>query len=273
MAAMNTFVLGADRSVGFWLARLLSAENHLCRAQSLESWERVSLQGATMPFFVIVPSFRSEADLDNVSYWISLANEQDAPIIFLSSLAVFNYQSAYLFSELDTNFATDGLAIKLLAIEDTVRQSRRHIILRTGENISLREGDLAHQMLVKIRMERTLLEDDSRFFFPTPDDDVANVLNAILKQVNCSDDLWGTYHFCGTDQTTVYRFSEALLSEVGQYEDFSDVRLMLSDDISSQNWLVPGSDNTHLFHSFGIKPKPWRAGLARICRYYYSSKK
>lgn len=268
MSAVNALVIGAERSVGFWLLRRLTAENQLCRGQSLGSWERVTLQGSSMPFFVILPSIHSESDLDNVSYWINLANEQDAPVFFLSSLSVFDSNLEKARTEFDCEFDESPLATKLLAIEESVRQARRHIILRTGEGLSFRDGDLAHEMLGKIRTDRCLVADDKHSFYPTADDDIADVLVAMLKQASCSDSLWGTYHFCGVERTTLYSFSEALLSEVSQYEDLSDVRLLV-DEEDKPNWLVAGSDNTRLFHSFGIKPKPWRSGMARLARFYY----
>ena len=68
-----------------------------------------------------------------------------------------------------------------------------------------------------------------------------------------------------------YAFAEALLAEAGQYENLTDVELGSEEGATMPAVWVPQGDTTHLFYTFGIKPKPWRKGLSRLVRRYYRS--
>jgi dTDP-4-dehydrorhamnose reductase len=265
----HTFIIGAERPVGQFLARALAAENYLYKSYSIEGRERIAVQCSGQPFFVLTPSVANPGDLHEVEFWIDALEEHDAPIIMLSSLAVFSAQSVGKHPETSTRFGDSDLARRLLSLEQRVRQCRRHIILRIGQDFSVQAGDFAHALLTTIRDRGELMVDDAELLNPTPDDDVAMVLLAMLKQADCSDDLWGTYHFCGVDAVATFAFAEALLAEAGQYEDLSQVRIEgCAGGFKPALW-VPCGDVTSLFYTFGIKRKPWRSGLGRLVRRYY----
>lgn len=264
-----TYIIGADRPVGQLLARALAAENYLYRGFGMESRERIAMQGNGQPYFVLAPSVFSDVDLHEAEYWIESLLEQDAPIIFVSSLAVFGAQPGIRHGEESERFADSVLARRLLQLEERVRASHRHLILRVGMSFSVQAGDFAHALLTTIRDRRELVVDDVELFSPTPDDDIATVLLALLKQVDCAGSLWGTYHFCGVEPITSYGFAEALLAEAGQYEDLSDVLLLAEEGAFKPAIRVPCGNNTGIFYGFGIQKKAWREGLGRLVRRYY----
>src|SRR5690606_7818629 len=57
-----------------------------------------------------------------------------------------------------------------------------------------------------------------RRFSPTPAADVARVLMAILLQVDCHAQVWGTYHYCALQPLTEAQFVEGLLREAARHE-------------------------------------------------------
>lgn len=269
--SINAIVVGADRSVGYWLTRALAAENCVYRGQSFESRERLQLQSGGMPFCLLLPSIYSHEDFVNLDHWVEQAIEQDVPILMLSSLSLFGSAGGKSWVESDAPDLEVEHSRRLHYAEEAVRASRRHLILRLGQPLSLQPGDIAHELLTAARDLGVVRVDDQMTFSPTPDDDVAKVVMAMIKQAGCTDQLWGTYHFSGVEPVTSYAFAEALLAEARQYEDLSNVLLESSEHWDS-SWLrVPNGDSTRLFHAFGIKAKPWRNGLGRLVRQKYRS--
>jgi dTDP-4-dehydrorhamnose reductase len=266
---INAIVVGADRSVGYWLTRALATENCVYRGQSFESRERLQLQSGGMPFCLLLPSIYSREDFVNLDYWVEQAIEQDVPILMLSSLSLFGEAAGKPLVETNTPDLDVERSRRLHYAEEAARASRRHLILRLGQPLSLQPGDIAHELLTEARDSGVVRVDDQATFSPTPDDDVAKVVMAMIKQAGCTDQLWGTYHFSGVEPVTTYAFAEALLAEARQYEDLSNV-LLESAEHWNASWLrVPNGDSTRIFHAFGIKAKPWRNGLGRLVRQKY----
>ncbi|MBL33443.1 MAG: hypothetical protein CMI03_16275 [Oceanospirillaceae bacterium] len=268
-SSFHSLVVGANRPVGQFLTRILAEQNLSYKGLGLEQRERLGVMGQGRPFFILTPSLFHSEDYQHIPYWLEQARDQDVPVIMLSSLAVFSGPSDDVWKEDDEAYSDKPLAQDLLTLENMVREHTRHIILRTGQGFSLMADDFASRLLTQIRDEQTLTVDMQRRFSPTPADDVADVLLAILKQVACCDDLWGTYHFCGVEPASSYAFAEALLAEAGQYENLSDVELSSQEGSTMPAIWVPQGDTTRLFYTFGIKPKPWRKGLSRLVRRYY----
>ncbi|MBE0483580.1 MAG: sugar nucleotide-binding protein [Bacterioplanes sp.] len=265
----STYVIGAERPVGHFLTRLLAAESYLYKAINLEVRERLAPQAGGRPFMVITPSMQRIEDFAHVMHWLEVAKEDDIPVIVLSSLALFGDADERAKTEQDDINAEHELADALLVIEQAAREHSRHIIVRQGQTFSMMADDFATDILTQIRTKPALDLDNEHRFNPTAADDVAQVLLAIMKQAACSEDVWGTYHCCGVEPITTYGFAEALLSEARQYEDLGEVTLTSSTSGFMPAVWAPVGDNTHLFHTFGIRTKPWRKALSRLLKHYY----
>ncbi|ASP38641.1 hypothetical protein CHH28_08100 [Bacterioplanes sanyensis] len=264
----NPLVVGADRPVGQHLIRLLQQQDYLCKGVTLESRERIAA-GAGMPVMVLVPSMWRAEDLDHVPYWLEWAQEEDMPVLLVSSMAVFKPAVDVSYNEQSDAFDESTLASKLLQLENQTKGNPRHLILRQAQGFSLQGGDYASDWLNQMRSESLLEFDMQKPFNPTPADDIADVVLAMLKQSFCVDGLWGTYHFGGVEPVSSYAFAEALLAEASQYEDLSQTDLRSREGGIMPSVWAPKSDHTHLFHTFGIQPKAWRQGLSRLVRRFY----
>lgn len=273
----HTYVVGAERPAGLYLTRALAQENLFYKAVSLEGHERLSEQSSGHPFFVLLPSLAVPGDLDAAEYWVNVANEHDAPVVLLSSLQVFGGAGTgenHCFSEDDPVVTDSPLNERLLALEEYVRERcSRHLIVRCGAGFSLHPGDFSHQLLAAIRDGRSVELDDEILLSPTPDEDTADVIIAMIKQADCTDTLWGTYHFAGSDPVTLYDFGEALVAEASQYEDLSDINLIQGESDTLLAQLPACGDGTRLLHYFGIQSKVWRKGLSRVIGHHYRGNK
>lgn len=259
------FIIGAEFPVGQCLAILASKLALPYTSRRLDSREQLSLPMgmSSTPLAIIAVSGEEPENVRHISEWIDLLISQDIPIVLMSSAKVFEYNEVGSL-EYDEMTGDGGL----ISLENQVRNQLRHLILRVNQPFSLLSGDFAVQLLAQARSQPCLKLDNLTRIAPTPADDIAHVLHALLQQIGCDESLWGTYHYCSVESTTEYGFAEALLAEARQYEDLADVRLEELDDVDCE----PSEtilDSRLIKHTFGIKPKPWRQALSRLMRSYY----
>lgn len=268
ISSFHSHVIGADRPVGKYLTRLLAEQSLIYRGVSIESTERSHLQSSARPVYVLTPSLLNTRDIEASRFWLQRAKDEDALVILVSTLALFKPCSGEVSEETAPDLDTD-LTRGFNELEALAQQNPQHVILRVGQVFSLESEDFAAKVLNHIRTNPNLALDMQKLFQPTPVDDVASVIMAILRQVHCSDNLWGIYHFSGVEATSSYGFAEALLAEASQYEDLSAACLTTQEGGMTPDVWTPVSDQTRLFYTFGIKRKPWRQGLARLIKSYY----
>lgn len=264
----QTYVIGANRPVGQFLCRMLASQNLPYTSFSFDNKEKLTVNTAHKPFLVLLPSIEEKDDLQHIGFWVEQAQEHDIPVLFLSSLVVYP-ASEQEWQEEDHAYSEHPLAQEFLNIEEQVSQNRRHLILRAGAVFSLMGNDFANQLFVAMRAKEELVLDSQTLFNPTPADDTADVILAMLKQANCMDTLWGTYHFNAVEPVASYQFAQALFAEASHNEALGETKLKASETGDKPRVWIPSSDNTKLFHTFGIKPKAWRKGLSRLVKRYY----
>lgn len=259
------FIIGAEFPVGQCLAKLASELALPYSSRRLSSREALSVPvgAASMPLAIIAVSGEEDENAGHIAEWIELLIQQDIPMVLLSSAKVFDYNEV---GSLENDEMTGDAT--LIALEDQARKQYRHLIVRVNQPFSLITGDYAVQLLAKARSEECLRVDNLIRIAPTPADDIAQVLHALLQQISCDESLWGTYHYCSVESTTEYAFAEALLAEARQYEDLAHVQIEALDDDECQPTETI-LDSKLIKHTFGIKPKPWRQALSRLIRLYY----
>jgi dTDP-4-dehydrorhamnose reductase len=268
ISSFHTHIIGAEQPVGRYLSRLLAEQNLIHRGVTLASDERPMLQASARPVYVVIPTLNDDSELDAARVWVEKAQEEGAVILFVSTLHRFA-QSDTTVNESAAPSDSTNLANRFAELESLVSQNAQHIILRVGQLLTLEGGDFASQILAHIRSQPKLALDMQKQFEPTPVDDVAIVILAMLRQINLADDLWGVYHFSGVEPVSSYAFAEALLAEAGQFEDLSQVELTTEQGAMMPQVWAPVAEHNVIFHTFGIKQKAWRQGLARLVRAYY----
>jgi dTDP-4-dehydrorhamnose reductase len=259
------FIIGAEFPVGQCLAELASELALPYSSRRLDSRQSLTVPVGmpSTPLAILAVAGEDAETVGHLEEWIELLLEQDIPMVLLSSAKVFDYNEV---GSLEDDAMTGDK--RLISIENEVRQQLRHLIVRVNQPFSLLTGDYAVQLLAKARSEGSLTLDNLIRIAPTPADDIAQVIYALLQQIACDESLWGTYHYCSVESTTEYAFAEVLLAEARQYEDLAHVVLEELDDDECQ----PSEtilDSKLIKHNFGIKPKPWRKALSRLIRRYY----
>lgn len=259
------FIIGAEFPVGQCLAKLANELALPYTSRRLDSREQLSLPMgmSAAPLAIIAVSGEDAQSAGHIAEWIAVLIEQDIPIVLLSSAKVFKYNEVGSL-EKDEMTGDEGL----ISLENQTRKQLRHLIVRVNQPFSFLSGDFAVQLLAKARSQDSLKMDNLIRIAPTPADDIAQVLHALLQQISCDETLWGTYHYCSVESTTAYGFAEVLLAEARQYEDLAHVSIeeLADDDCQPSETIL---DSRLIKHTFGIKPKPWRQALSRLMRRYY----
>lgn len=191
-----------------------------------------------------------------------------------SSYRIFDGTRATAYGEKDEPMPLGLRGQSLLRIEQGVRSiCPSHVLLRFGWLYDDSPDGLLGRFLLRAERESVLALADDRRGNPTPVDDAARVMLAVLKQLDCRAPLWGTYHYGGHEATTALAFGQAVLGEARVH------RRLAVEDIQAQPHAA-SPDATEepqhavlsckkILNTFGIKPRAWRAGLPSLLDRYY----
>lgn len=203
-----------------------------------------------------------------------LCQHHEIMLLQPSSYRVFDGARATAYSEKDEPLPLGLRGQALWCLEQSVRiYCPKHVLLRFGWLIDDSPEGLLGRFLQRAERDEALYLADDRRGNPTPVDDAARVILAVLKQLDCASPLWGTYHYGGHEATTSLSLGQAVLGEARQY------RSQLVEEILPQAHAVrPDAvdEPQHavlvckkILHTFGIKPRAWRSGLPALLDRYY----
>lgn len=191
-----------------------------------------------------------------------------------SSYRVFDGARATAYSEKDEPLPLGLRGQALLRIEQCVRATcPRHVLLRFGWLLDDSADGRLGRFLRRAEQESELILADDRRGNPTLVDDAARVILAVLKQLDCQSPLWGLYHYGGHEATTPLALGQAILGEA------RGLHPLKVQEISAQAHAArpdAAEEPQHavlackkILHTFGIKPRAWRAGLPALLDRFY----
>ena len=203
-----------------------------------------------------------------------LCQHHEIRLLQPSSYRVFDGARATAYSEKEEPVPLGVRGQALWRFEQRVRATcPRHVLLRFGWLLDDSANGLLGRFLTRAAHDEPLLLADDRRGNPTPVDDAARVILAVLKQLDCQTPLWGTYHYGGHEATTSLALGQAVLSEARNF------RSNLVDEVSAQAHSArpdAAEEPQHavlsckkILHTFGIKPRAWRSGLPSLLDRYY----
>lgn len=203
-----------------------------------------------------------------------LCQHHDIFLLQPSSYRVFDGSRATAYSEKDEPLPMGERGQALWRIEQCVRAvCPRHVLLRFGWLLDDSPAGLLGRFLARAEKNHELLLADDRRGNPTPVDDAARVILAVLKQLDCQAPLWGTYHYGGQEATTSLALGQAVLSEARAF------RHALIEELGPQAHASrpDASDEPQhavlackkILHTFGVKPRAWRTALPSLLDRYY----
>ncbi len=191
-----------------------------------------------------------------------------------SSYRVFDGSRATAYSEKDEPVPLGLRGQALWRIEQSVRATcPQHVMLRFGWVLDESIDGVLGRFLTRAEQPQELLLADDRRGNPTPVDDAARVILSVLKQLDCAAPLWGTYHYAGNEATTPLALGQAILSEAAQWHKLAvqaptpQAHASRPDASEEPQHAVLACKK--ILHTFGIKPRAWRAGLPPLLDRFY----
>lgn len=189
-----------------------------------------------------------------------------AALIHLSDDSMFAGRRSGAYREKDRPDRNDEHARRALKGENyVVKRAPQHVVLRSGPLFAAAGDNLFTRVMQQLERGESLSCTDDKIC-PTPANDLARVVVAIIVQLACGAQPWGVYHYCSSDATSLYNFAEAVIALASQYgrirRDGSELR---SQPAENRNIIL----NCHqLLGAFGIKQRPWRAALPSVVAEY-----
>ncbi len=203
------------------------------------------------------------------------AKTAGAVFVHISSALVFNGARGKVFFETDRPKPKGRTSRRLVELEQAVvRELDRHIVLRTGWLFGAYGQGSFQRFLGMLESGEEISLDEAIDGAPTPAADVARVLLAIIRQLDCGAPCWGIYHYCSSDTTNSRDFYETAMTMAVQYSSFDSAHSApgLAVDDSTNVARHPLLDCHAILNTFGVKQRPWRSAMSGILKTWHQDK-
>ncbi|MBN4075532.1 sugar nucleotide-binding protein [Gammaproteobacteria bacterium AH-315-E17] len=195
------------------------------------------------------------------------AKTQKIPLIHHSSVAVFDGSNPKPYLETDSCSPNNPLGKLALNLEKKAAKYEKHIILRTE---GLFDSDTAFfdYCVAQCKQHQGKLNLLDQRCSPTSVIDVARVLLAINRQLECNANPWGVHQYCALQATYRHTFVEDFLTEIAGF-DKTLAAVLKNLEISTQETSKAQLKNSVLdcqkiMASFGIKQRSRGAALKEL---------
>ncbi|MBH3441267.1 sugar nucleotide-binding protein [Pseudomonas luteola] len=289
---MRLMLLGGGNALGQALIRLGAEEDihFLAPRPPAQGWNAshlTQLLDDTRPDVIINLAyyfdwFQAEhVDDDQLSRQASaierlaeLCQHYSIALIQPSSYRVFDGCRASAYSEKDEPNPLGVRGQALLTIEQTVRAlCPQHVLLRLGWLLDESPQGELDRFLSRAEVGQLMPLADDRRGSPTPVDDAGRVILAVIKQLDCSAPLWGTYHYGGIEAVTQLTLGQAIIAEALTLHGMPEPNLepkahgaTLDASEEPQNAVLACRK---ILNTFGVKPRNWRSGMSALLDRYY----
>lgn len=189
------------------------------------------------------------------------AAAHDMALVQLSTSYVFDgrKQSAYLSS--NPGNPVGQLGIWQWECEQVLRTVLpRHILLRTGWGLQR----FIRKVYDSATKGEPLRLSSRHRGQPVAASDLARVISAILMQLDCGAEVWGTYQYAGAEEVSQYELGLAI-ADLPAMESLAGERgVRVVDEQPAWSAVEPENATlgcTKVRNTFGVKQCPWRSAL------------
>tara|TARA_B110000444_G_scaffold230513_1_gene237790 strand:+ start:246 stop:1124 length:879 start_codon:yes stop_codon:yes gene_type:complete len=273
---VQVLLVGKDTSIGLALTALLLSRGHKVRGlrqddcvwKNIPEAEAALRPGGDLVVNVIIQNTfdsRVRITAEHLSSVLRLAKaceKKRIPIVHLSSAFVFSGMHKNPYREGDERSNKHPLAEIIKSAENAITGSaERYVMLRFGPIFGSVGVNIITGILDSILDNKRQEFSNNTRGCPVSSVDAARVIAAIIDQISCGAEPWGTYHYCSSDQTSCFEFAEALLATASQFVDYAISPLILQDEKESKRVIRREMNCDKILNTFGIKQQHWRAVL------------
>ena len=221
------------------------------------------------------PSRCFRINRDAIAELADKCQEYGCCLIHVSTYRVFDGMKEGAYTEKDTPNPIGVLGTSRWQAEQQIRQRcPKHIILRLSWVISEYRNNLLPHLLEQITEKKELAVVPDQLGCPTPAEDAARVIVAMLQQLDCGAEVWGTYHYAGSEPVSENSFAEIVIAEASQYSPLK-VRKLRMVKVSEREGVQPPANASlscnKILNTFGVHTRPWRNTLSRLIKNYYDN--
>lgn len=200
-------------------------------------------------------------------------DQLDIPMLHLSNSYVFDGEKKLGYNENDEPNPKGVYGYYSLAGEEAVRKHSSHIIMRSGWLFGRHKIGLIKSWIRTVKNHRGELTVSRRRFSPTPTDGMASAILAVIQQVDCDANAWGTYHYSGLEVKKEIEFARQVFKYAANHDE--EIYQLLDNTKIRENLPrlpeLPNStlSSKKLFDTFGIKQKSWHGDLQETIKTLY----
>lgn len=209
------------------------------------------------------------ANAEAVAILAMICNAENIPLIHLSTDYIFDGEQSVPYKETDRPNPINIYGLSKLKGEEAIRElCERHIILRVSSVFSQYGNNFVKTILRLAEQREELKIVSDQIHCPTSGASIALALKIIIE--NLSDNIWGTYHYCGSPSTTWFEFAQSIVQLGHQYQR---LKTKMIQPISSVEFNLPAlrprysvlnCDRMKAF--FGFTQLNWAEDLDRVVR-------
>lgn len=202
-----------------------------------------------------------------------ICEQLDIPMLHLSNSYVFDGEKKLGYNENDEPNPKGVYGYYTLAGEQAVRNYPKHIIMRSGWLFGKHKIGLIKSWIHSIKKHEGKLSVSRRRFSPTSTADIASAILAVIRQVDCDANVWGTYHYSGLETRKEIEFARQVLKYAANHDE-EIYQLLDNTKIRESLPRLPEIPNSTLsskkiFDTFGIKQKSWHGDLQESIKMLY----
>ena len=294
---MKLAVAGAGSPTGIELLELLTKQgiahfavpDHLLLAANIQDLDRLldqqrpdqlinlnSFEPNSQVALKIAETNKQECAEVQREYAARLAGacgRHEVPMLHLSTCYVFDGEKRLGYNEQDDANPPGVYGTTALKGERAVGKLKQHVIVRTGWQFGRFQHDTIRSWIETCKMHNGALQVLQRRFSPTPNEDIARVLLAVCRQVDCDANVWGTYHYCGLETKKEVEFVQQVLKYASQHDE-QIYQYLDNFTLTEIPPAKPQVANTTLsskkiFDTFGIKQRSWHGSLQTTIKTIY----
>lgn len=205
--------------------------------------------------------------------------ETGAALIHISSDEVIGETRGIAFNETDTVHPINAYGESKWQGEEAIRQClKRRLILRLGTLFDASEEGWLAQLVSQGKQQQSIQDASDVIVSPTAIHDASRVIIAMLQQMNCGADCWGTYQYAGVEAISRADFAEVALElaeDHGLIHGMADVKGLTAVALSlaGKQALRKEMSCQKIMDNFGIKQRSWRPALVECLEQFVEQEK
>jgi dTDP-4-dehydrorhamnose reductase len=206
---------------------------------------------------------------DAVRMLASACVQANIPLLHLSTDYVFDGNQSLPYTEQDeTNPISVYGASKLEGEKELKKIMEHYILLRVCGVFSAFRKNFVKTMFMLSQDKKELRVVNDQYCCPTGANDIARVLLAIIKQLNCGATAWGTYHYVAADITTWHDFADAVVHEAALVlkRELAEVTPITTKEYPTKAKRPVNSvlDCQKILNTFGIQQRSWQSDMVEV---------